>query len=120
MRLRILASFGKNNNRIDALRSEGCGVKFTAMGMTAENRKRRSRIGDWLIDSVIVITFAGISAFLLPLVTAWCIALSLHLGRTWYWVHSIALGDFLPNVILGSILGLATARLIRHRKLWLA
>lgn len=76
---------------------------------------------DSLIDAVLAVGLAGIAAnFLLPLVSAWCAALSLHLGRTLFRVHSIALGDFAPHIITGIVLGVVTASLIRHRRLSLA
>ena len=75
---------------------------------------------DWLIDSLIVVCLTGIAVFLLPLVSAWFVGISLHLGRTLYWVHSIALGDLLPHIIIGCLLGLVTAWLIRHRTLSVA
>jgi hypothetical protein len=77
-------------------------------------------IKDWLIDSAIIAVFAGVAVLALPLFAALFVTLSLQLGRTLFWVHSIALGDFLPHIIVGSLLGFATARFIRHGKLWLA
>jgi len=76
---------------------------------------------DSLIDAVLVIGLAGLAAnFLLPLVSAWCATLSLHFGRTLFWVHSVALGDVAPHILTGIVLGVVTASLIRHRRLSLA
>ena len=74
----------------------------------------------WLIDSGIVAGLTGVAILLLPLVSAWCAALSLHLGRTLFQIHSVAVGDALPHVMIGCFLGLAAAWLIRHRNLFLA
>ena len=75
---------------------------------------------DWLIDSLVVVCLTSVAVFLLPLVSAWFVGISLHLGRTLFWVHSIALGDFLPHIIIGCMLGLVTAWFIRHRALSVA
>lgn len=74
----------------------------------------------WLIDSLIVLGLAGISVFLLPWVEGWFGALSLHLGRKLFWFRFVVLGLFLPYVVFGCFLGFTTARLIRHRRLFLA
>ncbi|MGD0813995.1 MAG: hypothetical protein ABSA83_10355 [Verrucomicrobiota bacterium] len=89
---------------------------------------KSSYIRDWLIDSAIVVVLAGIAIFLLPLVSAWISEFSFRLARTLrsqhqltlFWVYSIAMFDLLPHFIVGSLMGLATARFIRHQKLWLA
>jgi hypothetical protein len=81
---------------------------------------KSSSTKDWLIDSCIVVGLSGIAAFLLPLVSAWCDALSLHLGRTLFQIHSVAVGDLLPHVVIGFFLGFAAAWFIRHRWLSLA
>jgi hypothetical protein len=75
---------------------------------------------DWLIDFAIIMVLAGVAVYALPLLAALFLTVSSHLGRTLFWVHSIALGDLLPHFIVGSLLGLATARFIRHQTLWLA
>jgi hypothetical protein len=73
-----------------------------------------------LIDSLIVGCLTCVAVFVLPLVSAWFVTISLHLGRTLFWVHSIALSDLLPHAIIGCLLGLVTALLVRHRKLSVA
>ncbi len=93
---------------------------FEIKNQADEDDMKSSSTRDWLIDSVIIMILAGIAVFMLPLLSAWFSALSLRLGRTLFWVHSIALDDLLPHVMVGSLLGLATAWLIRHPKLWLA
>ena len=87
---------------------------------------------NWLIDSLIVGCITGIAVFLLPLVLDCSNVISEHLrhslysGHSLFWVHtflwiqSFALGELLSYVIVGCMLGLATAWLIRHRKLALA
>jgi hypothetical protein len=81
---------------------------------------KSSSIKDWLIDSVIIIGLAVAAVYLLPLLSACIDALSLHFGRTLFWVRFIALDNLLPPVVIGSLLGLAAAWLIRHRKLYIA
>jgi hypothetical protein len=86
----------------------------------------------WLIDSLIIGCITGIAVFLLPLVLYLFDASSMYLrhrlyaGHTLFWVHmlfwiqSFALGDLLCHVIVGCMLGLVTAWLIRHRTVALA
>ena len=81
---------------------------------------KTSNTKDWVIDSLIIACLVSITAFFLPLVSAWFATISLHLGRTLFWLHLIVLGDLLPHIIIGCLLGLATAWLIRHRKLSIA
>jgi hypothetical protein len=69
---------------------------------------------------MIVMGLASVGVFILPLVASWGVAFSLGLGRMLYWVHSIALGDFLPNVIVGAVMGSTAACFIRNQKLWIA
>ncbi|MGA9451380.1 MAG: hypothetical protein WBW41_08565, partial [Verrucomicrobiia bacterium] len=76
-----------------------------------------SSIKDWLIDSVIILGLAGTAVFLLPLVSALFGILDVRLGRTLFWVHSTILGDFLPHIIVGALLGTVAGWLVRHRKL---
>jgi len=78
---------------------------------------KKSSTRDWLIDSVVIIGLAAASVYLLPLVTALFGILSIRLGRTLFWVHSIILCDFLPHIIVGAMLGIIAAWLVRHRKL---
>jgi hypothetical protein len=81
---------------------------------------KNSSIKDWLIDSVIIIGLAVAAVYLLPLLSACIDALSLHFGRTLFWVRFIALDNLLPYIIIGSLLGLVAGWLIRHRRLALA
>ena len=81
---------------------------------------KNPRTRDWLMDSLIVSCLTGIAIYLLPVVSAWFVAISLRLGRSLFWVHSIALGDLLPHIIVGGVLGLLTAWLIRRRALSVA
>jgi hypothetical protein len=75
---------------------------------------------DWLIDALLVGLAAATAIVVLPSVIAFCIPLSLYLGRTLFWVHHIAFCDVLPHILTGSVLGAGTALLIRHRKLSVA
>lgn len=79
-----------------------------------------ANIKNWVIDSLIIGSLAWITTFILPLVSAGFTVISLHIGRTLFWVHSILLGDWLPHIIVGCLLGLVAGRLIRHRKLSIA
>lgn len=81
---------------------------------------KHSSIKDWLIDSVIILGLAGAAVYLLPLVSALFGLLDIRLGRTLFWVHSTILGDFLPHIIVGALLGTVAGWLVRHRKLSLA
>jgi uncharacterized membrane protein YeaQ/YmgE (transglycosylase-associated protein family) len=81
---------------------------------------KQSSIRDWLIDSVLIVGLTGLAMFFLPWLSACFVRISLHLGRTLFWVHSTVLGDFLPHIIVGALLGVIAAWLVRHRKLSLA
>jgi len=78
---------------------------------------KNSSIRDWLIDSVLIAGLTGVAILFEPWLAAWFIRISLHLGRTLFWIHSTVLGDFLPHIIVGALLGTAAAWLVRHRKL---
>ena len=73
-----------------------------------------------LMDLVLVVSLTVVAVFFLPSLSAWCAAVSLHLGRTLFWVHSIALGHLLPHLVIGGLLGFIAACLVRHRKLSVA
>ena len=81
---------------------------------------RKADVGDWLVDAAVVVGLVGVAVFLLPLASAVFVGISLQLDQTLYWVHSIVLGYLLPSVLIGSLLGLTVARIIRHRKLVVA
>ena len=81
---------------------------------------KKSSIGDWLIDSVIIIGLAAASVYLLPLLSALFGILSVRIGRTLFWVQSTILCDFLPHIIVGASLGTVAGWLVRHRKLSIA
>jgi len=96
----------------------GGAIQLWVVGLTRSVMKKSS-VRDWLIDSVIIIGLAAASVYLFPLLSALFGILSVHLGRTLFWVHSIMLGDFLPHIIVGALLGIIAAWLVRHRKLLL-
>jgi hypothetical protein len=81
---------------------------------------RKSSIRDWLLDSVLIAGLTGVAIFFLPWLEACLVRISLHLGRTLFRVHSTVFGDFLPHIIVGALLGVIAAWLVRHRKLSLA
>ena len=81
---------------------------------------KKSRIRDWLLDSVLIAGLTVVAIFFLPWLEACLVRISLHLGRTLFWVHSTVFGDFLPHIIVGALLGVIAAWLVRHRRLSLA
>jgi len=81
---------------------------------------KKSSVKNWLIDSILVAGLTGVGILLEPWLAACFGVISLHIGRTLFWVHSTVLVDFLPHIIVGALLGAAAAWLVRHKRLLLA
>jgi hypothetical protein len=78
-----------------------------------------SSIRDWLIDSLLIAGLTYVATLFEPWLAACFGTISVHIGRPLYWVHSTVLVDFLPHIIVGALLGIIAAWLVRHRKLLL-
>jgi len=81
---------------------------------------KNSATKDWLIDGVVILALAGVSVFVLPMVSACCATLSLHVGRRPLLLVLMALDNLLPSILVGAALGIIAAALLRHRRLALA
>lgn len=80
---------------------------------------KKSCVLNWLIDSVLISGLTCVAIFFEPWLAACFAEISLHLGRPLFWVHSTVLMDFLPHIIVGALLGIIAAWLVRYRKLLL-